>query len=439
MENGVDDQPRPDVRRTRAEVRRGWWPGWIWAIPIAALLLVGWWLFRTLMTGGADITIQFADVHGIKQNNTKVVFRGMKVGRVDSMRLAKNGTTVEVSVHIEQQAVGFLTSGTEFWLRGASPQLSNLSSLSAVLSGPTIVMDAGPGKKAKHFVGLGYKPVISGAHGPPQIYGVALQGAVGALKQGEPVKLRGFTVGEVRDVGFRYDPESGNIETPVTLALYPKLLHLEGVGATDSDDALKTAIDRLIGRGLRARLQHDPPVIGSPEVTLDMVPGERGTTPVTVGGIPQIPAAPEGGFNSLVDRFNKVPIDQIARNVLEVTQHVDGLVSSPKLDDAVAQLDAALRQIHEASTNAGPKITALVRVLNNTAVQLDGAVNAVKRTARTAQQTAASANRVLGGEPGQNDMQKTLREITEAARSVREFANYLDRHPEALIQGRGGG
>jgi paraquat-inducible protein B len=193
------------------------------------------------------------------------------------------------------------------------------------------------------------------------------------------------------------------------------------------------------GQGLRARLQRDPPVIGSPEVTLDMVPGERGATPATIGGVPQIPAAPEGGFNSLVDRFNKVPIDQIARNVLEVTHHVDGLVSSPKLDDAVAQLDAALRQIHETSTNAGPKITALVQVLNNTAVQLDGAVNAVKRTARTAQQTAASANRVLGGEPSQNDMQKTLREITEAARSVRELANYLDRHPEALIQGRGGG
>jgi uncharacterized lipoprotein YmbA len=29
-----------------------------------------------------------------------------------------------------------------------------------------------------------------------------------------------------------------------------------------------------------------------------------------------------------------------------------------------------------------------------------------------------------------------MREITEAARSVRELADYLDRHPEALVQGR---
>jgi hypothetical protein len=28
------------AERVQAGVRQGWWPGWIWAIPVAALLIV---------------------------------------------------------------------------------------------------------------------------------------------------------------------------------------------------------------------------------------------------------------------------------------------------------------------------------------------------------------------------------------------------------------
>jgi paraquat-inducible protein B len=431
------DESRPAVRRTQAEVRRGWWPGWVWAIPIAALLLVGWWLFRTFMTGGEDITIEFDDAHGVKAKNTSVVFRGVEVGRVEGVTLAKDGRTVAVTAHIQDNATRFLTAKTEFWLRGANPSLSDLSTLSAVLSGPTIVMEAGPGQKATHFVGLPYRPVVSAGHGPPQLYGVSLEGAVGELKPGDPVKLRGFDVGEVRDVEFRYDAQSGKIEAPVTLALYPALFHLAGAAAADGG-AFKAAIDHLIQHGLRARLQRDPPLIGNPQIALDVVPGEGGAAPSPIAGVPQIPAAAGGGISSLVDRLGKVPIDRIAENVADATHHVDALVSSPKLDDAITQLDAALAQIHETAANAAPQVTALVRTLRKTAGQLDGAVAAVEQTAKTARQTAASADKLLGGQPSQSDMQKTLHEITEAARSVRELADYLDRHPEALIQGKSG-
>jgi paraquat-inducible protein B len=32
-----------------------------------------------------------------------------------------------------------------------------------------------------------------------------------------------------------------------------------------------------------------------------------------------------------------------------------------------------------------------------------------------------------------------MREVKEAARAIRSMADYLDRHPEALIKGRSGG
>jgi paraquat-inducible protein B len=438
---GMNDQrQQQEAVRTRAEVRRGWWPGWIWSIPIAALLLIGWWGARTLLSGGENITISFADAHGIKAKDTKVEFRGMKIGQVSDLGLAKDGSGVDVTVHIEQSAAKFLTSGTRFWLRGAHPSFEHLSSLAAVLSGPTLVMAPGPGSKTKHFVGLDHEPVISGAHGPPQIYRISLAGGdVGKLKRGDPVKLRGFVVGEVRDIGFRYDANSGAISTPVTVALYPSLFHIAGAGQPDSVAALTPAIDRLIGEGLRATVKRDPPLIGSPEVTLEMVPGGTGKAPALADGVPQIPAESASGLSSIVDRFNKVPVDEIAHNVLDITHRVDSLVASDKLKDAIAQLDAALTQIHQTTSRAGPKVTELVDRLRKTAAQIDRAAGAAQQTAQSARQAAKSADNMLSGTTNQNGMQKAMQEITEAARSVRELANYLDRHPEALLQGRGGG
>jgi hypothetical protein len=40
--------------------------------------------------------------------------------------------------------------------------------------------------------------------------------------------------------------------------------------------------------------------------------------------------------------------------------------------------------------------------------------------------------------PTNTDLPRLMRELTQAARSVRGLADYLDRHPEALLRGRKG-
>ncbi|MGH6875950.1 MAG: MlaD family protein [Rhizomicrobium sp.] len=412
--------------RTTAVVRRSSWPGWIWAIPIAVVLVIAWLLFRHFAQSGTDITITFPNAHGLKEKGSNVEYRGLKVGSVTGMSLTKNGGAIMVSATIDGSASKYLTTGTTFWLRGASPSLSNLSSLGAILSGPTIVMQPGPGPKTAHFAGLEHKPLFSSPHGAPVLYAVNFSGAVGTLTPGETVTLRGFTVGEVKDVGFHYNSQTGALATPVTVALYPEGFHLQNT------TALNAAIAKLVGAGLRARLEQDPPLIGSYRITLDMIPGAPAATLASSQGMPEIPVAPGGGLNSILARFNKVPIDQIAQNVLDITHHVDSLVSSPQLQDSIAQLDASLRQIHETTANVGPKIAQLVQQLRSTADKID-------QTAGQIDQVAHTADKTLGGAPSQNGISSTLQEVTDAARSLRELANYLDRHPEALIKGRSGG
>ena len=44
----------------------------------------------------------------------------------------------------------------------------------------------------------------------------------------------------------------------------------------------------------------------------------------------------------------------------------------------------------------------------------------------------------MRGTATQNGLANTVEEITQAARAVRSLAEYLDRHPGALIRGRTG-
>ena len=50
---------------------------------------------------------------------------------------------------------------------------------------------------------------------------------------------------------------------------------------------------------------------------------------------------------------------------------------------------------------------------------------------------AHAANPVKSSQPESADVPQALYEVTRAARSLRELSDFLDRHPEALIEGRG--
>jgi paraquat-inducible protein B len=410
--------------RVQAGVRHGGWPGWIWAIPVAVLLVVIWLGARALLTKGTDVTIRFNDVHGMKKENTDVTLRGMQVGHVTDIELDHDGKGVIVTASIDKPAVRFLTTGTRFWLQGANPSLNDLSSLGALLSGPTIVMAPGPGREAHHFIGLEQQP-IAPSTGRPLLYEVSLGSEAGSLAGGDPVMLRGFIVGEVRDVGFAYDPKTGDLSTPATLAIYPSLFHLKGESTAPNAIEVSAEIALLIEKGLRAQLARNPPLVGSYHVSLEMTPGAKPPAgPLTLNGLPEIPVAEGGGIASIVTRINKVPIERISRNLLNITQHVSALTSSPRLRDAVVQLDAALRQIHTMTAQAGPQVPIVIARLRRAAADLDA--------------TTKSANRLMSGTATQNGLSDTVQEITEAARAVRSLADYLDRHPEALIRGRTG-
>jgi hypothetical protein len=79
---------------------------------------------------------------------------------------------------------------------------------------------------------------------------VSFEGAVGALSSGDTVTVRGFPVGEVHEVGLHYDVHTEHMDTPVTLALYLDLFHMQNATPLESAEARRA---QPVNRGRPAR------------------------------------------------------------------------------------------------------------------------------------------------------------------------------------------
>lgn len=418
-------------RRTVAIDRRSWWPGWIWAVPIAAVGIVLWLLLRSIASRGIDVTVIYDDAAGMQPGNTRVMYHGLNVGSVTSVALASDDRHVIAHLNIDGQLAPKITTGTRFILEGAHPSLSDVSSLRALIAGPTIVLVPGPGEPARRFIGTEGGPRETLAVSLP--YEVSFGGAVGQLKAHAPVMLRGFRVGEVTSVGLSIDPRTGRISTPVLLALDPTRFHLAGTPPPRGDwkPIMDATLSKLIGEGLRARLTRAVPLVGGEQVDLDIVPDARAAQLGTSGRYAQIPAAEAGGLERLPAEIGSLPLTQIADNLRTITDQLRSLTSSPQLRDSLAHLDATLATLERISRQAGPQVAPTLRELRSTTASLRAAAGQLDAT-------AAAARLAMGASPAapSGNLQHALDELADAARAVRSLANYLDEHPDALLHGR---
>lgn len=427
--NGAE---HPDVqpRRTFSEVHRSRWPGWIWGVPVAAVGIVVWLLIRAFSDRGIDATVVFEDAAGMKEGDTQVMFRGMNVGTVRRLTLDPDGVHVIAELNIDHHVKQYLRSGSGFYLKGAQPSLSDPSSLKSIIAGPSVVLVAGPGKPVRHFNGHMGAPPERLAVSVPYVLHFSTSG--GELKAGAPVKLLGFTVGEVANVQLTTDPDNGKVSTAVLVMLDPTRFHIRGLPERqDSGAYMNTALGRLIEHGLRARLTQDPPMLGSGQITLAMEPDAGPGAWQAAAAHPEIPVKEGGGLDQLFVQAGRLPLAEIGENIRATTAQLKTLTSSPQLRQSIDRLDSALAGLDRMVRDSAPQIAPTLQSVHQT-------VDGLRKTASEIDATAVAARRTVAGSPtsANGNLQESLRELTDAARAVRVLANDLDQHPESLVRGR---
>ena len=169
-------------------------PSLVWLIPLITALIAGWLIYRTLSEKGPEITITFKTAEGIEAGKTKIKYKDIEIGVVDSVHFSKDFSHVIVKASMEKESAPFLRRQTHFWVVKPRLTLRGASNLGTLLSGVYIEIEPGQGAPQKHFVGLDVPPVIKADVAGIKV--VLLARKLGSIDRGSPIYYQGILAGE---------------------------------------------------------------------------------------------------------------------------------------------------------------------------------------------------------------------------------------------------
>jgi len=351
-----------------------------------------------------------------------VYFRQFPVGRVIDENLLPDGST-RVTVFVEAPYDNFVKPVTRFWNAsgidvklGADGLNVQTESLAAVLAGG-LAFDDGP-IEALFFTAGGmpgefslYKNEIEAMappDGDPHYVRMRFAQALRGLEVGAPVEFVGVNIGSVVAVDLGYERQDKSFPVIVTAKLYPRRMGqayeaLAEQGKTESVETLAAFVGTLVSRGLRAQPRSASLLTGKLYIALDF-----------------LPASPRAAFDASIRPLELPTVNGTFQELEASVGRLMTKVNDLPLEQIAADLHTDLKDLHETLSELHGRV-------------LPSAVD----TLSALHSTLDSAERTLDVEsPLQRGLTETLSESRSTLQAVRELADYIDRHPEALLRGR---
>jgi len=488
----------------------------VWIIPIVAALIGAWVAYKSFSEIGPTILITFEDAEGLVAGKTKIKYKDVEVGQVESVDLEDDLKHVLVTVQMHKGSRAYLTEKTRFWVVKARIRAGSVSGLGTLLGGAYIAIDpVNGGKFVKNFTGLESVPVVTtdqpGQHFqlkadrrgsldigapiyfrqikvgevvsyqlsedaksvdfkifvnephhlkvmentrfwnasgldvslsaagfkvdmesavslltgglafavPPEAppgdeaeenrvftlyedrsaafqqkitlrtkYVLYFDGTVRGLAAGAPVEFRGIEMGRVISVDLDFDIETKAFQIPVLIELEPERFGKQAAEYIEAER--KELAKELVAHGFRGQLKSGNMLTGALYVDLDFHPDAEKEEIRVVNGYPVLPTVPTS-------------LEELTKNVTAVLDKIKGFPFD----------------------KIGVDMTKTIANLDKTLIQAEGTLKTIDIM------FAADA-------PLSQELQISLRELTDAARSLRILSDYLERHPEALLRGKEG-
>ncbi|MCC5846848.1 MAG: MCE family protein [Verrucomicrobia bacterium] len=218
---------------------------------------------------------------------------------------------------------------------------------------------------------------------PSEAFVLYFEGNLNGLDVGAPVTSRGVRIGEVQKISLVYDHRMEELSTPVEIRIYRNsFVELDGGGAVPRD----IQIAGLVEKGLRARLEFMTFVTGKMRVSLDFHPEVEAVYKGVQGELEEIPTIPTT-LASFTQQIDDLPFEEIIADVHSSMNQIARFLESGTLEKTLDELNQSLNGLSQLMAGL--------------------------------------------------EVDQTLEEIRESSRSFRMFIDYLNRHPEALLRGKG--
>jgi paraquat-inducible protein B len=373
---------------------------------------------------GREYILHAADI-GSLSIGSGVYYRHIPAGQVVAYSLDPGGDSVTIKVFINSPYDNFVKPQTRFWqASGIDMSIDSdgiklhTESLAAILDGGVAFQPVGGAHAAAQAPEDTAYPLYTDqerAMREPdtvaQTFVLYFSGSLRGLSVGAPVDLRGIDIGEVKRLSVEYDRVAGMLRFPVEVDIFPQRIRARGRADIDrSDVGGRKMIDSMIAHGMRAELKSGSLLTGQQYVSVDVVKGapvdhvnwdeDPPIFPTASSGLDEI----QDSIGSVAKKLDQVPFDKLAQRVM---------TTMATLDETLKSTDKLMKNV---DTSIAPQVTA---------------------TLKEAEDAMKNAKEALSqGAPLQNDLGSTLVELSHAARSVSALADYLERHPEALIRGK---
>jgi paraquat-inducible protein B len=375
-------------------------------------------------TPGREFILEAEDV-GSLGVGAPAYFHHIEVGQISAVALDPDGNGVTLKLFVQSPYDRFVTESSRFWhASGVDVAVDSggvhvqTESVATILAGGVAFESPGnappspPSPGDAHFrLAANREAAMKTPDRIVEPYILYFEESLRGLAPGAVLDFRGVEVGEVTSLKIQYDRAHDKFLFPVLVNVYPERIrsrYREG-GEPPLQDS-HALVARMIEHGFRAQLRTASLLTGQLYVALDFFPKSAAVAPqpaLTPMPLPTIPGNFEELQNTIVSVANKLdqlPIEKIGRNLQQA------------LVAANAAAGGASALIGKADRELLPEAQA-------TLAQARGALADTRRT--VAPEAAL-----------QTDLHETLQSVSRAADSVRVLADYLDKHPEALLRGK---
>lgn len=294
-------------------------------------------------------------------------------------------------------------------------------------------------------------------------YVLHFEGSIKGLNVGAPILFQGVQIGSVTKILMRADREKLSLDIPVFIEIEPDRFQVIDKLKKRADP--RETLEKLIGRGLRAVLGIQSFITGQLLIELDFYPD----TPVNLKEndpsymeIPTIPSTTERLYQIL----QKIDFEGLAKNMEDTLAGIDRFVNNPDLKEGIHSLRLTVEELRGVigrvdtniggmADNLGDTLGDARSLINKVDNHVDPLASDFKKTLENLdlltrhadeklEEISKDLDKSLTGFRGilSEDapliikLEETLQNISIMAGYMRQLTDYLERHPEALLQGK---
>lgn len=280
--------------------------------------------------------------------------------------------------------------------------------------------------------------------------------SIKGLSKGAPVSFKGVGIGVVKDIKLIVDVDKMDSYIPVIIEVTPSSWNVVGTNEFKSE---KQRIHDLVNKGLRAKLELQSIVTGKYSIALDFYPKEPANYKGAMPDMLEIPTI-RGQLDKLANSLENLPWEKLFNSMKVALEGVDKIINSEETKNLIPTIQQTAEKIgilaqdvdrmvptyRAMAANADREIARLggrIEEIVTTDIKpiladIHEAVGRINQGMESAQSLIKKADSTIDkNSPVMIEVSRALKELSLASRSMRVLTDYLERHPEALIKGKG--